>query len=482
MIYIFLSVFFAYLTFPNLFYLYGFSPLAWIFAIPLFFVLENKNFWRRCLNGLFFGLLFYACLVRWMTSYNELGYYAFVVALSIQPVVFASFLKTNFKNKFLEILYPPALWVTSEFLRPFLFHGFSWTIGYSQSFNPGVIQIVDVLGSYGISFVIILVNYCLFKILKASQESEQNLCLGTIVIAISIVYGYGFFSPRFIHQPLSMHSFKICTVQPNINPHQKLNRDLVPFLIDQHVQWTQECLPYKPDLIVWPETSVPDDFRRDGNLKNKIIDAVEMARTNFLIGAALSEDDKSFNSAVLLDERAQILNIYHKKNLVPFSEYQPFKEMVQIMNKFLNMKSYEFEAGRNLGVFSSNFSIFGVGICSEDAYPETFRQLALKNVGFIILMLNDGWFIHPEALVMHAQNSIMRAVENRIPIVRAANTGLSCSIDVYGNVSQQHPALNTKDYFLTTIPAVSIKTFYTKYGDFFAVLCTVFVIISFVFN
>lgn len=476
MLCIFLSAFFAILAFPNIFFFHGLPSFIWIFAVPLFFVLEQKDLRRRILNGLCFGLLFYACLVRWMTAYNLLGYYAFVIALTISPVVFACFWRDDFKNKWTGLFYTPALWVASESLRPFLFNGFSWNLGVSQSFNVYAVQMADIFGSAGISFVIILVNYALFRIMKGTKAVSFYACAAAAAVGLMYMYGYG--TLHFKHFKPT-RPYAVCSVQPLLDPHKKLNHSLVPAIIDEHVALTPACLQEDTDLIVWPETAVPDDFRRYVNLQEKITATVQSANVPFLIGAALWDNDQSFNSAVLLNKNGDIADIYQKQNLVPFSEYKPFKKAVDGLSRILGVKGHEFGRGEGLGLMylPDDNEPFGVGICSEDIYSGTIRHLARAGAGFLVIVLNDGWFIHPEALIMHAQNSVLRAVENRRPVIRAANSGWTCLIDPYGRIISEVP-FNAKTAVRFYVSPQYQDSFYTKYGHLFGVVCLGFVILT----
>ena len=172
--YLFLSIFLLYLSFPNFFNLFGFWPFAWIFAVPLFLALEGQPLGKRVLFGALFGLLFYAFLVEWLIAYNFIGYCLFVLALTIQPVIFAAFYgsmprpKAGLPPTSVDILYIPALWVASEYIRTIVLSGFSWNLGHSQTFNPYVLQTANIFGSWGISFVIILVNYGLYGLDRKS--------------------------------------------------------------------------------------------------------------------------------------------------------------------------------------------------------------------------------------------------------------------------------------------------------------------------
>src|SRR3989338_1887415 len=210
MIFYFLSsILLIYLAFPNYFNPYGFWPLALIFAVPLFFVLEGRSLPQRVLLGTLFGLIFYALLVQWLIPYSLLGYILFVLVLTIQPVLFAALYRSS--GRLVDILYIPALLVASEYLRTLLLGGFSWNLGHSQTFNIYGLQIANLFGSWGISFVLILINYCLYFLIRKFEN--RKIYAAVLVAVIVFVAGYGILSIPSASVTKSVDTFDVCAVQ-----------------------------------------------------------------------------------------------------------------------------------------------------------------------------------------------------------------------------------------------------------------------------
>jgi len=404
-------------------------------------------------SGSIFGLLTYVLLVSWVAPIHIMGYCLFVLILSLQPILFCIFFRGNFK----ELFYLPALWVLTEFVRAKMMGGFVWTLGNSQAFSPEIIQISNLIGSYGISFIIILINYCVYQILL--KRESRFYYGGLIVFIFLVIYGYGQVS--FIKGDQGENLQRtVCTVQPNISTQDKTNPELIDTVFDQHITLSNQCFSdTKPDIIIWPETAATDDVIRDEIMNKKIIHFAAQRQTPLLVGSAMLIDGKNFNSAVLFDETGGVKNIYHKQRLVPFMERQ-------------------FQFGKTVGLFqvSENFFL-GVTICSEDGYPKIFRKLMKNNPEFVTVILNGAWFNQEAGLMLHLQNSIMRAVEFGVPIVRSANTGWSGYIDSRGRIDSLDQGLNRKKIFKLNIFSSERKTFYDQFGDVFAVLCGIFVII-----
>ncbi len=488
----FLSSVLLYFSFPNFFSLFGFWPLAWVGLVPFFCSLDQQTLPDRFKIGLLFSCLFFALLVSWLFPLNFLGYLGFIIVLMSAPVLFAVLFVCPFQNKWMGLFYYPSLWVATEFLRTILLGGFSWTLGHSQAFQLNAIQIASVTGSYGISFFLVLFNTCVYRILKG--DGNQYFHAASAVFSVLILFGLGS-SMISADRPAedSKNIYEIASIQPNISPQEKWDEGLMDKTIDKHVRLTRESIKdTHPDIVIWPETAIPDDFIKDSIMREKVSQIAVEVNTHLLLGAALTENGYDYNCAVLLNGRGAVLDIYRKKHLVPFSEYLPWPHIFRFLRTFFNFNIYDFHPGKSLGLFTihqkeSTGNVleqkFGVAICSEGAYPGLFRKLSGKGSGFVVLLLNDAWFKQEAAMIMHAQNEIMRAVENRQPIIRAANSGWSCVIESDGRVralTKKKPFLNKAGFCLFHVLPNHELTFYNKYGDIFAVMCLVFVIMNFV--
>ncbi len=486
------SVVLSYLSFPNCFNFFGYWPLAWIALVPFFWVLGQSSLRERIILGSIFSILFFGILVYWTAPVSLLIYIIFVLMLSLAPILFAVLFPCPTQNRWIGLIYCPALWVATEFLRTMVMGGFSWTLGHSQSFHVNAIQLAGWTGAYGISFVLVLFNYCLFCILKEEGHWVRYTIVAIGTVSLVLLYGYDA-TTKNITQEFPSRLYEACLIQPNITTQEKSEDDHIDQIIEKYIHLTNQCLDsYQPDLVIWPETAIPDDFIKDPTMRGRISAIATEIKTHLLLGAALLENDHDYNSAVLLNGRGAVLDIYNKQNLIPFREYLPFQEVFGFLKSLFHVEIYDFYPGRALGVFTirkkdvlKNYveNKFGVVLCSEGAYPTLFRKLVWQGSGFVVVMLNDAWFKSPEALIMHTQNEILRAVENRIPIVRAANSGWSCAIDPYGRVKSLGPgisSLNTTGFYLSHIFPNNQPTFYTENGDIFSYLCIVFVIMIFV--
>ncbi|GEM_PF-2256235 len=478
---ILLSASCLYLAFPNIFDAHGFWPLAWFFAVPLFDILDGKNIKEKCWIGVLSGLLSYGLLVQWLWPVHEIGTIFFVLALSIQTIIFCS-LFLSCTHSWLGLIYVPALWVASEFVRTWILQGFCWSVGYSQSFQPSLIQLAAWTGTYGVSFVIVFVNYCLYKALRIPSTRTLYLVMALAAFAGTYAVGAGLRHGKQSDQLL----FSVCAVQPNISSMTKLDLSAFDRVIETQVNLTEKALSLQTaHFIVWPETSFPADLLKDRVWYPRLAQIAVEHGSFFLLGAAPMREGKTFNSAVLLDPRGKTIDIYDKQFLVPFSEHMPSGKWFSGFKQLLHSHGFDFTPGNRTGILGIP-SVdghrgplrLGVMICSEVCYPSLVRRLAGEGADFAVVILNDGWFTQPAAIMMHAQNTIMRAVEAGFDIVSVGNTGLTARVSREGmvNLKEQLPLQREAYGFFAVYPS-GPTTVYARIGDFFAMSCLLFVII-----
>jgi apolipoprotein N-acyltransferase len=449
MLFLLLSVGLLLLSFPNAWLTFGFWPAAWVFGVPFFFALEGKSFRQRFFLGAVFSLLFYFALLYWFIPYSFIGYLVFVLFLSIQPIVFFSAFPSFAKPGWGRVFYIAALWVVSEWIRKFFMHGFSWDLAHSQSFNLSVLHWVKYAGSPLLSFLLIAHNVLIFDFIK-TKALKKKILAGLAVFYL-IVWGVGF---KTLNSPSvnTANTLQVAIVQPNFSPQEKLEDENINRMVDEMVQMTLTLKDRRElDLIVWPETVIPTDFREDPVLLGKLKSLAQNLPAPLLLGATLWEGEKYFNSAVLFKSDGSISQRYDKRFLVPFSEYVPFSDKVEVfIKRVFAFESFDFSAGGQPNLFSlplrdGQLIRFGVATCSEDTIGEVFDSYRALRAQFVVVLLNDSWFGKPVAYVQHAQNAVIHAAENYLPVLRASNSGWSMVVDADGKVdSSGDPGFNQK--------------------------------------
>ncbi len=473
-----------YFAFPNIVTLQGFSLGGWLFAIPLLFVLDGASVGRRFLSGFVWGLISYACLVHWLVPISIFGYLLFVVILSFQAVVFALLVGVPRISALWKLFYYPSVWVMSEALRTVVMGGFSWSVAYSQAFHPFLIQSASWGGTAAVSWGMLFVNTAIFLWMKEGFHKKRYVIAGLALFLINEALGMNVLA----HKSVAGETLCVTAIQPNINHRDKLNESLYYQNMSLHLALTRKSvLAAKPELVIWPETAFPDDVLTDPVWRQRMEQSARDFHVHMLIGSALLQGDKDRNTALLLSPSGEWTGIYHKRQLVPFSEYRPADFISKKIIAAMGNRAYNFQSGHGRGLFFMertlrgvrHLELFGVAICSEEAYPAMFSDLAAHGAGFLIVMLNDGWFQHPSALMMHAQMGIFRAVETMRPLVRVANTGWSVAVDAVGQrIASQEVALGKVGFLSADLVPIRGTSFYVKFGEFFTILCAGFVIIT----
>lgn len=470
------SALFFYLSFPNFLSLSGFPALAWVFGIPLFALLRQQSFSRRIWWGFLWGVLAHGLLVFWFRPYSWAGFLAFVLFLSVQPVLFAAFWRET-SNRLLDMLYLPSLWVATECLRGLMMRGFGWGLGYSQAFHPYFVQFAGVGGGEGLSFVLMLGNYAGYRIVKDRARSFFWVLLTLCVVGL---WGYGGHARAVYGAALQKNpGMRVCAVQPDIDYRDKRNENHVGEILDRNIRLTQGCFSQHPDLIAWPETAVPADLSIDPAWQERILEMIRKNHVSLLSGLVFEQDGRYFNGAKFITPDGGISEeVYQKQQLVPFSEYIPGGVWGERLARKLKIFSYHFLPGKTAGTLEfSGWGKMGVLICSEDAMPRFARREVAQGARALFVLLNDGWFYDQVGLRLHLQQSVMRAVENRISVVRVSNNGWSAYIDPLGNIDagqlKPYQPGDTSWFIVLDRP----KGTCPYWGDFISIFCFVFVII-----
>ncbi len=382
----------------------------------------------------------------------------------------------------------PALWVSLEFLRAHLFSGFGWALlGYSQSKNLPLIQIADLTGSWGVSFLPAMINAAVFltaRNLAASSESRTlNSELKTALVPLLIltaVLGYGFFRLRGFSKAPAGTTLTVTVVQANVPMREKWLPEMTAPVLEDYLRRSGEAVAAaekvgrKPDLIVWPETAVTACLAGEPELTRRIREAAGRTGAHFLTGnVTFAGEEDVYNSATLVSPGTEVLPRYDKLHLVMFGEYLPLGEPLRRLGLFPEVG--DFRAGKEYTIFTLPRPPvrFACLICFEDIFPELARRFKKEGAQFLVNVTNDAWFGRTGAPYQHAQASVFRAVENRLNVVRAANTGLSCFIEPTGRIKSSVRDEKGREIFVPgfrteTLSVVYRETFYGRCGDWFA--------------
>jgi apolipoprotein N-acyltransferase len=345
----------------------------------------------------------------------------------------------------LGTLWFPAAWTALEFLRGHLFSGMPWfTLGTTQHDALALIQIADVVGVWGVSLLVAGVNAAIVDGRRAAWRTAAA------TLAASMVYGWIRLSTIELQDGPA-----IAVVQPNIpqdvkyiginDPQQALRN------YEKHLELTRQAAATKPDLVVWPEASIykgllwdPEEggWVKDG-WHRRVLAAAEAAGTTTLVGLLVAErrpgrEWRFSNSAVLVKPGEGIAARFDKVHLVPFAEYvlfgQVFPWVREAIARWSGLRLVDMKPGEGFPLWEAGGARFSPQICFEAIFPEISRDCARNGASILVNISNDGWFRDSAELDQMQAMARFRAVENRVHVVRATNTGISSFIEPTGRV------------------------------------------------
>lgn len=462
-------------------------PVAWFFLVPLLLCARGKNGKEAFLLGAFAGAIAYLGLIYWVVvAVHRYGNIPLLLAIPILLllVIYLSLYWGAFtflasyvqeKGEWIVLLAFPALWVGLEYLRSFLLSGFPWAlVGYSQYLNTPLVQIADITGVYGVSFLVILINALLFLSIVRWRGRKGVPLRGTIftlvLLALTVAYGYW-----RINVPVKAEKgLQVGIAQGNIAQNVKWDRAFQNKTVRIYRRLTVQLKGQSPGLIVWPETALPAYFPSRTELDATVLTVPQEASTYLLFGSLSSKKEgkevRVYNSAYLLSPHRRILGRYDKMHLVPFGEYVPLSSLFPVFNSLVGIGNIT--PGEEAVIFELPRGKFGVLICFEVIFPGLCRKFVRNGADFMVTITNDAWFGRSSAPYQHLAQATFRSIENRMWLVRAANTGISAFVDPWGRV-RRSSGIFTQDAFTEEIGFRGSKlTFYAQYGDLFAIFCS----------
>ncbi len=492
-----LSGFVLILAFPK----FNLEILAWIAFIPWLWAIKKKSPLQAAYLGLVAGFVFFTGLLYWvyvvLTEYGHLPgpvsvFFLIVLTgyLALYFSAFAFLLRWAADKIHLpETLFAPPLWVSLEYLRGILFSGFPWgLLGYSQFLTLPMVQISDITGIYGVSFIIVLINVSLYRMVGTSfdegwKPALKELLAAGIILAMTGLYGQW----RLIDldkKAKGAKSFLVALIQGNIRQDIKWDPQFQEETVRIYAGLTRQVKSQTPDLIIWPETATPFFFQSALSFQSRILELSQEMGTPLLFGAPGFEREgpkiNYFNSAFLISPEKKILGRYDKVHLVPFGEYAPLAGILGFTRDIIGAIG-DFTPGEGVHNLTLPWGKFGVLICYEAIFPDLTRSFVERGAQFLVNITNDAWFGRTAAPYQHLSMATLRAVENHVPIARAANTGITAVIDSRGRVVRSTD-LFTREILSGTIEIAKSRTFYTEFGDLFVYLCLGFTVLFLIFT
>ena len=472
--------------------------LAWFALLPLLYSFLKDDFHLGFEKGFIYGATLNLGILYWLAVnqgtqwyYSSLSMLSSVLFLALFYGLAGALIgyigrKTS---KTIAILSFPFVMTAMEWLRALGTLGFTWNnICYTQSTNLALIQMISFTGPFGLSLWLYLINALIFLvILNWKTDRNRPISILAILFIFPLLYGLVVLNGSAGDADFKgIQKLPVTIVQPNVDPNSKWEQSRFKDNIEKLLDLSQEGIDQNNSrLVVWPETAVPTYLRI--NRQNSLVNINEFAAENNIIlitGAPdynfndKTEEYEFYNSVFYLNPPKSKPDIYRKMHLVPFGEYIPMSEHFESLKK-LNLGQGNFIAGRDITLFNLSDDQYSfdmtAAICFESSFSNLIRKGVKKGSQLLAVVTNDAWFGNTSAPYLHAHIARFRAVENRIPVVRAANTGISMIIDSYGRVLKKSKFGEEKQLSTELIISKN-KTFYTKTGNWIGSFCVVMVL------
>ena len=424
-------------------------------------------------------------------------------ALYLIPSTLYYFTNKIFNRK-VALFFFPLFWVSFEYAYSLTDLRFPWlTLGNSLSQFNQFIQIADVVGAYGLTLIILYINiflYLAFVEMKKDRKLFTRYALAAVLLLIlPMIYGgikiAGYSEPK--------EKIKVGLIQPNLDPWEKWSGGGLDEQLDIYLNLSNDAVNKGAKLIVWPESALPV-YLLSGNYFEQVQRIREFVKSKnvFLmtgmpdINIYFNEKDvppeakktrsgiryTSYNSILLFSPDTKKVKNYGKIMLVPFGEKVPFVEELPFLGDFIKWQVgiSSWNVGKEKVIFDvDNHKVGGV-ICIESIYPDFVAGFVQKGAELIAVVTNDSWYGYSSGPFQHKEISVLRAVENRRTVVRAANGGISCMIDPTGKIIS-NTKLFTKAELVVDAPLNNETTFYSMHPLLIPLFCSSFSVITILF-
>ena len=472
----------------------GWSFLPWACLLPLLFAIEGKRPGRAFGLGYLMGAVYNFGSLYWLCHVTIAGWIVLSAYISIYPAIFAVIFNRLKRCRPVPLIVSaPCAWVGLELLRSRLITGFPWGVaGTTQYTATHLIQICEFTGVYGISFLIVMVNVALYGFLCGIRARRGFLVtIAPLIAATAVVLAVLLYGKRVLSSPPGPEpSLKITLVQGNIEQHFKWDPAEKPVIMGQYRRLSMAALRDGPDILIWPETALPGYLQYDPELQGLVADVIDEGRCHFIVGSTHAESvegqDIYYNSAFFISPEKNVTDRYDKIHLVIFGEYVPFRNILFFIASMVPFEQ-DFSFGQDYKVVTVKGAPVGVLICFEDAFPDVARRFVKNGARLLINITNDAWFWRSCEPYQHLAMGTFRTVENRVPMVRCANTGVSCFIDRYGREYARLKGPGGYDIFVEGHLTATARpggggTFYAEHGDVFSMACLVLSTGAFLFT
>ena len=448
---------------------------SFVALIPLLYFIdrESSNL-RAALGALFCGLFFWAALLYWVTLFTRTGYLLLIFMMSTNQVIFALVVRRLKRTLRVPLIFSaPLVWTAAEYIHAHGELAFTWgQLAYTLTDYPLWLQMASFTGPYGVSLWLVAVNVLLYELIKRSAGrgggAAKPAAALAVLIAAPLLFGFYSYSRHELIES-EAGQLNVSFVQPSIPQEIKWSPEMRDSTFAVLANLSLAQADREPSLVVWPEAAAPAYLRVDEKYNSYVGQIARELGSFLLTGSPEYRYNEqrgkydSYNSAFLFSPQGRIIDYYDKIHLVPMSERMPWEHVFSFLRE-IDVGGSHFIPGTRNVAFSIGEESFSTLICFESIFPELSRESVRLGAQFLVNITNDAWFERTSAAYQHSSFLVLRAIEQRRDIIRAANTGVSGYYDRLGrrrNMTALYETVSATD----RIHTYSDNTFYCRHGD-----------------
>lgn len=476
-------------------------PFLIFFAlIPYLYIIEKRDSLAGIsrityLTAFIFTLITLYWVGSWTKEADPFLMISGILLMFVNPALYLIpstlyYLTKKFFSKKTALFLFPLYWVAFEFSYTLTDLRFPWlTLANSLPYFNSFIQIADIIGAYGLSLLILYINIFIYLSLRDIKLTKKiNFKYSWIVILLFVIpLLYGII--RINSFRISEEKVKVGLIQPNLNPWDKWEGGNLEAQLENYIELSRKAVRKNAKVILWPESALPV-YLLSGNYpveverihqfvdSNDVFILTGMPDATFYFDSQNAPPDAkitkgtntayvSYNSILLFSPQSRDVKKYGKIKLVPFGEKVPFVEELPFLGDFIKWQVgiSSWNVGKEQTVFQlvegAELKVAGV-ICIESIYPDFVAGFVQKGANIIAVVTNDSWYGYSSGPFQHKEISVLRAIENRRTVIRAANGGISCIIDPLGR-TLQNTKLFEQDVLVGYAAIENGLTFYSRF-------------------
>ena len=468
--------------------------LGWIALIPFFLSLRRATPKTGALLGLVFGFTHLGGILYWIAFLEEakylsgLAWFVLVLYLSLYFMLFGwGYCYLVSRMNISGFWIAPFLWVALEYIRGSRpWGGFNWgEIGYCQAPYPSILVFTSFAGVYGLTFLMVWFNAYLAGLFDSPLNSSVSLLAEApdfkrpkfkkILFPLGVLLGLLIFGNFIIKVTPIKKVGTVALLQPSIDQSVKWSKSNEERTYAKIGALVKEATQARPDLFIWPETGAPAYLLSSPTALVRVISIVRQSKTPHLVGCLDAQREKGkairyYNAAVQFNSAGRSEGVYHKRHLVPFGEFVPFQNYLTFLGPVVGDLG-NFDFGLEYQKFQAAGFTYTPMICYEVIFPGDVQKAFKTGADALVNISNDAWYGRTASAYQHVMMAVVRAAEERKPLLRAANTGISLATDPFGRILNSTQLFDEKVLLADVLLASVGPTLYSRFGNWLPWLC-----------